>query len=113
MNHNHKHQFQGWASAARGSVWSSIYLEPYNIRRIFDQGARVSSDKMSPCAMLEELQSLYSGRYTLPGENEIRAEITKLFGRKKASDEDNAGSDHDEMKNGRGNNLPKQYVKTP
>ena len=96
MNHNHKHQLQGWASAARGLVWSSIYLEPYNIRRIFDQGARVSSDKMSPCAMLEELQSLYPGRYTLPGENEIRAEFTKLFGRKKASDEDNAGSDHDE-----------------
>ncbi|KAL5510133.1 hypothetical protein EMCRGX_G005624 [Ephydatia muelleri] len=38
----------------------------------------------------QELQSLYPGRYTLPGEDEIRAEITKLFGRKKASDEDNA-----------------------
>jgi hypothetical protein len=32
----------------------------------------------------------------LTWENEIRAEITKLFGRKKANDEDNAGSDHDE-----------------
>ena len=82
---------------------------------MFERGARVSSDKMSPCAMLEELQSLYPGRYTLLGENEIRAEITKLFGRKTASDEDNAGSDHDESENeatkGRGSNLPKQYVK--
>ena len=63
---------------------------------MFDRGACVSSDKMSPCAMLEELQSLYPGRYTLPGENEICAEITKLFGRKKANGEDYAGSDHDE-----------------
>ena len=61
--------------------------------------------------MLEELQSLYPGRNTL-AENEIHA---KLFGRKKASDEDNAGSGHDESENeakkGRGSNLAKQYVK--
>ena len=68
-------------------------MEPYNIKRMFSRGARVSSGKISPCAMLEELQSLYPGRYTLPGENEIRAEITKLFGREKANDEDNAGSE--------------------
>ena len=115
-NHNHKHQ--GWARRPqRGAQYGRAYLEPYkkDIKRMFERGARVSSDKMSPCAMLEELQSLYPGRYTLPGENEIRAEITKLFGRKKASDEDNAGSDHDESENeatkGRGSNLPKQYVK--
>ncbi|KAL5479633.1 hypothetical protein EMCRGX_G023182 [Ephydatia muelleri] len=115
-NHNHKHQ--GWAwRPQRGAQYGRAYLEPYkkDIKRMFERGARVSSDKMSPCAMLEELQSLYPGRYTLPGENEIRAEITKLFGRKKASDEDNAGSDHDESENeatkGRGSNLPKQYVK--
>ena len=64
--------------------------------------------------MLEELQLLYPGRYTLPGKNEIRAEITKLFGRNKATDEDNGGSDQDESENeakkGRGSTLPKQYV---
>ena len=115
-NHNHKHQ--GWARhPQRGAQYGRAYLEPYkkDTKRMFERGARVSSDKMSPSAMLEELQSLYPGRYTLPGENEIRAEITKLFGRKKASDEDNAGSDHDESENeatkGRGSNLPKQYVK--
>ena len=94
-NLNHKHQ--GWAK--RGSVWSSIYLaELYrkDIKKMFDQGARVSSDKMSPCATLEELQSHYPGRYTLHGENEIPA---KLFGRKEASDEDNGGSDNDESEN--------------
>eukprot|EP00731_Ephydatia_muelleri_P007924 Em0004g262a len=108
----------GWARRPqRGAQYGRAYLEPYkkDIKRMFERGACVSSDKMSPCAMLEELQSLYPGRYTLPGENEIRAEITKLFGRKKASDEDNAGSDHDESENeatkGRGSNLPKQYVK--
>ena len=101
----------------KNRVTGRAYLEPYkkDIKRMFERRARVSSDKMSPCAMLEEFQSLYPGRYTLPGENEIRAEITKLFGRKKASDEDNAGSDHDESENeatkGRGSNLPKQYVK--
>ena len=79
---------------------------------MFDQGAHISSEKISPYAMLEELQSLYPGCYTLPGENEIRAEITKSFGRKKACDENNEGSDHDESENeakkGRGSNLPKQ-----
>ena len=79
---------------------------------MLDQGARVSLDKMSPCAMLEELNP---GRYTIPGENEICAEITKLFGRKKATDENNGGSGHDESENEakkeRGSNLPKQYVK--
>ena len=115
-HHNHKHQ--GWARRPqRGAQYGRAYLESYkkDIKRMFERGARVSSDKMSPCAMLEELQSLYPGRYTLPGENEIRAEITKLFGRKKASDEDNAGSDHDESENeatkGRGSDLTKQYVK--
>ena len=34
------------------------------------------------------------GHYTLAGRNEIRAEITKLIGKKKAIDEDNGGSDH-------------------
>ena len=42
-------------------VTGRAYLEPYkkDIKRMFERGARVSSDKMSPCAMLEELQSLY------------------------------------------------------
>ena len=66
---------------------------------MFDQGAHVSLEKMSPCAKLEELQLLYAGRYTIPDENEIHAEITKLFGRKKATDEDNGDSDHDEGEN--------------
>ena len=58
---------------------------------MFDRGACVSTDKMSPCAMLESLQLLYPGQYTLPGENEIRTEI-RLFGRKKGSDKDDIGS---------------------
>ena len=82
-------------SKSAGAQYGRAYLEPYNIKMMFDRGARISSGKMNPCAMLEELQSLHPGRYTLPGENEIRAEIIKLFGRKKANDEDNAGSDHD------------------
>ena len=51
---------------------------------MFYQGARISSDKISPYAMLEELQSLYPGHYALPGENEIHAEITpsRLVGRR-------------------------------
>ena len=35
---------------------------------------------------------------------------TKLFGRKKASDEDNAGSDHDESEIRKRKQLPKQYA---
>ncbi|KAL5499738.1 hypothetical protein EMCRGX_G011197 [Ephydatia muelleri] len=75
----------------RGAQYGRAYLEPYrkDIKKMFDQGARISSDKISPYAMLEELQSLYPGHYTLPGEDEIHAEITKSFGRKKACDENN------------------------
>ena len=42
--------------------------------------------------------------YTLPGENEIRTEITRLFGRKKGSDKDNIGraeSENDDGTEGR------------
>ena len=96
------------------------HLEPYkkDIREMFDRGARVSTDKMSPCAMLESLQLLYPGWYTLPGENDIRTEITRLFGRKKGSYKDDIGSaesendDETEGRKGRQqSNLPRQYIK--
>ena len=66
--------------------------------------ARVSTDKMSPCAMLESLQLLYPGWYTLAGENEIRTEITRLFGRKKDSDKDDIGNFDTENDDGKAGN---------
>ena len=48
--------------------------------------------------------SIQVGTCTLPCENEIRAEITRLFGRKKSSDKDNitsAESDNDDGTEGR------------
>ena len=59
---------QGWAQhTQRGAQYGRTYLEPYkkDIREMFDRGARVSTDKTSPCAMLESLQLLYPGRCTL------------------------------------------------
>ena len=69
--------------------------------------------------MLESLQLLYPGQYTLPDENEIRTEITRLFGRKKGSDKDDIGnfdSENDDRTQGRKgrqqSNLPGQYIKS-
>ena len=53
------------------------------IREMFAMGSRVSTDKLGPAAMLEKLKSMYPGRYSLPGENEIRQEITRIFGNQK------------------------------
>ena len=86
---------RGWARhPQRGAQYGQTYVEPCkkDIRETFDCGACVSTDKMSPCAMLESLQLLYPGQYTLPGENEIRTEITRFFGRKKGSNKHDIGS---------------------
>ena len=69
QNFTVKHQ--GWARRPQHDAqYGRTYLEPYkkDIREMFDRGACVSTDKMSPCAMLESLQLLYPGRYTLPSE---------------------------------------------
>ena len=63
-NLNLKHE--GWARHPQwGAQYGRSYLEPYkwDIKRMFDRGACVSTEKMSPCAMLEALQSLYPGHY--------------------------------------------------
>ena len=88
-NLNLKHQ--GWARRPQWGVqYGRSYLEPYkrDIKQMFDRGACVSTEKMSPWAMLEALQILYPVYYSLPGENEIRTEISRLFGKKKVSSEE-------------------------
>ena len=57
-------KLQGWARHPQwGAQYGKSYLEPYkrDIKRMFDRGAGVSTEKMS--AMLEALQ-------LLPGEND-------------------------------------------
>ena len=67
-----------------GTVGRS-YMAQYRdvIKELFSRGSTESTDKMGPAAMLEELTLLYPGFYSLPGENEIRSEISKLFASRK------------------------------
>lgn len=66
---------------ARGQTYGATYIDKYrdDIKSMFERGEAVSTDKMSPALMLEKLQDKYKGRYSLPGENEIRTEIATLF----------------------------------
>eukprot|EP00731_Ephydatia_muelleri_P012294 Em0006g1188a len=98
-------------------VTGRAYLEPYkkDIKRMFERGARVSSDKMSPCAMLEELQSLYLVATPYLGRMKYVQKLPSCLVGRRPVMRTMQGSDHNESENeatkGRGSNLPKQYVK--
>ena len=51
---------------------------------MFDRGVQTETEKMSPAIMLETLQERYPNRYSLPGENEIRTEISSLLQKQKS-----------------------------
>jgi len=46
---------------------------------LFERGLEKSAQKMGPGAMMQALESKYPGRYSLPQENQLRAEISRLF----------------------------------
>ena len=46
---------------------------------MFDRGVQTETEKMSPAIMLETLQERYPDRYSLPGEKEIKTEISSLL----------------------------------
>jgi hypothetical protein len=92
---------QGWAwRPNHGKVYGATYIEKYreDIQEMYNQGAMTESDKMSPAFMLEKLKLRYPGRYSLPGENEIRTEISSLFSKQKSG------------KTGRRTQTPQDYL---
>ena len=53
---------------------------------MFDCGVQTETEKMSPAIMLETLhvQERYPNRYSLPGKNEIKTEISSLLQKQKS-----------------------------
>jgi hypothetical protein len=119
----------GWARRPGwGKAYGEAYIKHYqlDIKRFFNSGAANSSVKMNPAMMLDELRKRYPGRYSLPGENEIRTLIGTLFSQDKkqrgapAQEEDGrgGGGEHDgaggdgapgPRKRGRKTKLPLDY----
>jgi hypothetical protein len=71
----------GWARRPDGDMYGKRYVSTYkrDIAEIFDQGARNSSDKKGPTAILEVLEEKYPGLYRYPGEHDISTIITSLM----------------------------------
>ena len=51
---------------------------------MFDRGIQTETEKMAPAIMLETLQERYPNRYSLPGESEIKTEISSLLKKQKS-----------------------------
>ena len=56
-----------------------VHLYRTKIKEMFDCGVQTETEKMSPAIMLETLQERYPDRYSLPGEKEIKTEISSLL----------------------------------
>ena len=89
-----------------GKQYGVTYIEIYReaIKSLFMAGVNDSSKKMNPAMMRQELIKLNLGRYTVPGENEIRAEVSKLVAQQKA--EQRAGTSARARPS---NKIPEQY----
>ena len=77
----------GWAMRRKhGKMYGMSYMDDEMrgfIRDTFMRGKAVSSDKQHPSWILEQLQQLHPMKLTLPSEQEIRNEISRLFARQK------------------------------
>lgn len=80
---------RGWArrkDRGDGGMYGAKFIGPYrdDIRVWFDDGEKEKSKKKTPGGMREELCKKYpDARYTIPGEIEIRTEISKLIDERK------------------------------
>jgi hypothetical protein len=121
----------GWARRPGwGRQYGATYIKKYKgeIEQLFNAGAANSSVKMNPTMMLDNLRQKYPGRFSLPGENEIRTPIGTLFSRGKKQraaapqEEDGGGGDGEQdgeldgdgapgpRKRGRKSRLPAEVV---
>ena len=80
---------QGWArrkDRGDGGMYGAKFIGRYrnDVREWFDAGEKEKSKKMTPGGMREALSNKYpDAMYTIPGEIEIRSEISKLIDEKK------------------------------
>eukprot|EP00049_Salpingoeca_infusionum_P013069 m.244130 g.244130 ORF g.244130 m.244130 type:complete len:880 (-) comp15351_c0_seq3:204-2843(-) len=76
----------GWARRPRsGKMYGAKYVDAYrqDLESLFHIGAKDTSNKVGPSAVLEALRDKYPGRYSLPGEGDITSIITSLFQKQK------------------------------
>lgn len=75
----------GWARRVHGKMYGVSYIKDYksDIKEMFEQGRIDPTKQMNSSMMLEFLRRKYPGRFTLPGEIEIRGEINTLFQQQK------------------------------
>ena len=68
-------------------MYGRTYIAKYrkDIEEYFNEGVDSATEKRSPVIMLEKLKGKYPGRYSLPGENEIRVEISSLMAKKRSA----------------------------
>jgi hypothetical protein len=80
---------RNWAQRpAHGATYGATYIADYRekIAELFNRGVEQSSNKQSPAAMQQLLEAEFPNRYSLPQENELRQEISKLFKQQKEND---------------------------
>jgi len=71
----------GWAKRkAHGELYGVRYIHQYEeeLTKMFEIGVRNSANKMSAGKMRENLMNKYPGRFSIPGETDIKQFIGKL-----------------------------------
>ncbi len=71
----------GWAKRkGHGKSYGVSYISQYedDLKRMFEVGIENSSNKMNAAKMRDNLITLYPGRFSIPGETQIRQFIGKL-----------------------------------
>ena len=77
----------GWAKRkGHGKSYGVNYIEQYteDLDKMFEAGIRNSSSKMSAGKMRDNLLNLYPGRFSIPGETQIKQYIGKLSQQEKS-----------------------------
>lgn len=73
---------QGWAvRPPKGSMYGANYIDFYRpvIYELYQKGVEISSNRLGPGRMQESLQAKYPNRFDIPGQYQIRSEISKLM----------------------------------
>ena len=66
-----------------GKTYTDLYMD--DIKQMFDQGEKESSNKMNASKMREQLLQMYPNRFSIPGEIEIKKCIGAMTQKKKST----------------------------
>lgn len=94
-----------------GQQYGASYMAAYKdeVQMLFGLGAADFAAKMGPAIMFEELKRKHPRIYSLPSENDLRSEISKLYTKSKsqqaAAQEDHEGN-YELQQRGRKSKIP-------